>query len=213
MHGMVADRAIAWSADRYNEEVRADGSLAAFAGAAATSCTLLVQFHDAAGDACEGGFCSDATVVDEDTGAPPNADGAFDAGHDASADAPPTKDAGDAGVDHYAPCGNLASGYYCATDGLHGYAGPTSDLVQCADGGIAKVTSCDGGCLPLPAPFPDACNPCPGHGDGLYCGRDLAGFPAINADFLIQCQSANVVQSVACAHGCKSSGTASSCYP
>ncbi|HEY1693420.1 MAG TPA: hypothetical protein VGG39_14735 [Polyangiaceae bacterium] len=189
-------------------------SLGVFAGVAATSCTLLVQFHDAPGEACDGGFCSDATVVEEDTGTPPGVDAAVDAGHDAPADAPGKEAApADAGVDHYAPCGNLASGFYCATDGLHGYAGPTSDLVQCADGGVAKVTSCDGGCLPLPAPFPDACNPCPGHADGLYCGRDLAGFPAINADFLIQCQSANVVQSVACAHGCKSSGTASSCYP
>ena len=108
---------------------------------------------------------------------------------DASADVvvPHPKEAGPA-PDHYAPCSGLASGYYCADDGPHGFAGPLSDLLFCDDGGIGEATPCDGGCLKLPAPFPDACNPCPGVADGLYCGRDLAGFPAYNADFLIQCQ-------------------------
>ncbi|MGH7295653.1 MAG: hypothetical protein ACRELB_11995 [Polyangiaceae bacterium] len=184
------------------------------AAAATTSCTLLVQFHDAA-DACDGAFCADGSQPSAE-GGPGSPDGAGGDGADGPvAEAAPNGDgaAGDAGVDQYAPCKGLASGYYCATDGLNHYAGPVVDLVQCSDGGIAKVTSCDGGCLSLPAPFPDACNPCPGHGDGLYCGRDLPGFPTVNADFLIQCQSGNVVQDVACAHGCKSSGTASSCYP
>jgi hypothetical protein len=176
------------------------------------SCTLLVQFHDAAGGSCEGGFCGDDATTQEEYVVPaPEAgvDTGVDAGHDA-------RDGGtvaEAGPDHYAPCGNLASGFYCAEDGLHGYAGSPDDLVQCDDGGIYKVTLCDGGCLPLPAPFPDACNPCPGQPDGLYCGRNLPGFPTINADFLIQCQTGNVVQSVACAHGCDSNGTSSSCYP
>ncbi len=175
-----------------------------------------MQFHDVGGEGCDGAFCAgDATAQPDTSGGQEGAADAAPEAADGGKDAPGAPDgpAADAGVDHYAPCAALASGFYCATDGLHGYAGSVADLVQCADGGIAHVTTCDGGCLPLPAPFPDACNPCPGHGDGLYCGRDLAGFPAINADFLIQCQSGNVVQSVACAHGCKSSGTASSCYP
>jgi hypothetical protein len=172
---------------------------------ASASCSLLVQFDDVAG-ACDGSDCMDAT-------APPDVHPGAETGVDAPDAVAADGDAADAGVDHYAPCGNLASGYYCATDGLHGYAGPQNDLVHCVDGGVGQATFCDGGCLPLPAPFPDACNPCVGHPDGLYCGRDLAGFPAINGDFLIQCQTSNVVQSVACAHGCKSSGTASSCFP
>jgi hypothetical protein len=86
-------------------------------------------------------------------------------------------------------------------------AGATRDVTVSDSGdGNAREATVDS----LP---PDACNPCPGKGDGLYCGRDLAGFPAANADFLIQCQSGNVSQDVACAHGCKSSGTSSSCYP
>jgi hypothetical protein len=190
-------------------------ALASAAAALTASCTLLVQFHDAPGGGCEGGFCGDDASVLEDSFVPPTADSGVDGAHDAAAtgDAGKVEAAVEAGPDHYAPCDDLASGFYCAEDGLHGYAGSPDDLVQCADGGIAKVTLCDGGCLPLPAPFPDACNPCPGNPDGTYCGRNLAGFPAVNADFLIQCQTGNVVQSVACAHGCDSSGTSSSCYP
>lgn len=169
-----------------------------FAAAAfAASCTLLVQFHDQ--PSCEGGLCGD------DATAPPDAPVPVDA-------APDSGDAGVARPDHYAPCSGLASGDYCATDGLEGYAGSTGDLVYCLDGGIGTVTHCDGGCLSVPAPFPDACNPCPGVPDGLYCGRNLPGFPAANADFLIQCQSGNVSQNVACQHGCKSNGTSSCCY-
>lgn len=186
--------------------------LATAAAGTATACTFLVQFHDESSDSsCEGGSCGGAdgtvpedVVVAHEAGA--------DAGQDSSqaADAK-TSDAG-GGADHYAPCADLANGQYCATDGLHGYAGPASNLVTCADGGIGKVTSCDGGCLPLPAPFPDACNPCPGQPDGYYCGRNLPGFPAENADFLIQCQSGNVVQSVACEHGCDSTSSPPACY-
>lgn len=216
---MVADRAIGWTADRYNEGVRAFARLAALAllataaAAAATACTFLVQFHDESGGSCEAGSCagddgtvSDDVVVAHDSGA--GADGGQDAGPDVQADVKPAE----GGADHYAPCADLANGEYCATDGLHGYAGPSSNLVTCADGGIGKVTSCDGGCLPLPAPFPDACNPCPGQPDGYYCGRNLPGFPAENADFLIQCQSGNVVQSVACEHGCDSNSSPPACY-
>lgn len=167
------------------------------AAAFAASCTLLVQFHDQ--PACDGGLCGD------DATAPPDAPVPVDA-------APDALDAGADVPDHYAPCSGLASGYYCAMDGLDAYAGPPADLVYCLDGGIGAVTHCDGGCEPMPSPFPDACNPCVGRPDGLYCGRDLPGFPAENADFLIQCQTGNVTQKTACLHGCKSSGTNSCCY-
>jgi hypothetical protein len=188
-------------------------AVALAAGGGSASCSLLVQFNDA--PACDGGLCEADATAPKDSPAS-QAEGGADA-VDAGGPDVQVEASGDvfeaAAADHYAPCANLANGDYCATDGLHGYAGSQDDLVHCDDGGVGKVTFCDGGCLPLPAPFPDACNPCVGHGDGLYCGRDLPGFPTINADFLIQCQTGNVVQSVACAHGCKSSGTASSCYP
>ncbi len=187
--------------------------LAATAGA---SCTLLVQFHDEpdAGDACAGAFCEDATAPIDggadgrqgDDGGPEDT-GSVGPGRDAA------RDAGDGGADHYAPCRALANGYYCGDDGLHGYAGSPGDLVYCVDGGIAKVTSCDGGCVDISDPFPDSCNPCVGVANGDYCGRQLPGFPAVNADFLIDCTSGSVSLQDACAHGCDSKGTTSSCFP
>ena len=182
----------------------------AVAAALLASCTFLVSFDDVDGGAgaCDGGLCLDAKAnadVDAarpdvvlDTLAEPEVGGGDDA---------PIPD------DVYAPCENNANGYYCAHDGLHGYLGSPNDLVYCQDGGIGKVTDCDAGCLPLPSPFPDACNPCGNQPDGTYCGRDLSGFPATDADFLLQCQSGNAVQTVACAHGCDSKGTMSTCYP
>ncbi len=175
----------------------------AFAAAAAllVSCTFLVSFDDVdAGADCDGGLCRDATRPDvvRDAGTDPDV---------AAGDDAPSTD------DHYAPCENNANGYYCAHDGLHDYAGSPNDLVYCLEGGIGKVTDCDAGCLPLPSPFPDACNPCGSQPDGSYCGRDLPGFPMTDADFLLQCQSGNAVQTVACAHGCDSKGAMSACYP
>jgi hypothetical protein len=177
---------------------------------AVASCSLIVQFHDqpASGDASA---AVDGDMVPLDSGSPGDPDGAI---ADVFVDdvVPHPKEAGPA-PDHYAPCSGLVSGYYCANDGPHAFAGPSNDLLFCDDGGIGKATPCDGGCLDLPAPFPDACNPCPGVADGVYCGRDLAGFPADNADFLIQCQSGNTSQSYACPHGCDSEGKMSACYP
>ncbi len=176
----------------------------------AASCSLIVQFHDQpVGD--DASVQQDGSMaVNPDTGEPDSGGGAPDASVDVVV--PHPKEAGPA-PDHYAPCSGLASGYYCADDGPHSFAGPSSDLLLCADGGIGAATPCDGGCLKLPDPFPDACNPCPGVADGLYCGRDLAGFPAYNADFLIQCQQGSTVQQVACPHGCDSLGKMSACYP
>jgi hypothetical protein len=216
MSAMLPDRPIGWSPDRYNVRVRGSSWTLALAAllltsaATVTSCTFLVQFHDAPGGGCDGGFCgTDAAQTEDAEDEVVAAEAGVDAGDAGDAGKAPK----DAGPDNSAACKQLASGYYCAGDGLHDYMGSPDDLVYCLDGGIGKVTFCDGGCLPLPAPFPDACNPCPGVPDGLYCGRDLAGFPTINADFLIQCQTGNTVQSVACAHGCDSDGTNSSCYP
>ena len=170
-------------------------------------CTLLADFSDrapAAGSACDGGGCEDATVTAEDS---------------AALDARPL-DAGVAPLDargdvNAAACSGHKSGTYCANDGLHDYGGPPSDLVVCDGGAIASVRACDAGCLAMTNPFPDTCNECNAKPDGLYCGRDFPGFPATNADFLIQCQATNAVQIVACAHGCRSrtATTAAACAP
>lgn len=180
---------------------------AAACASALVACTFLVTFDDE--PSCDGGQCGDGgpRAHDGDDGR----DGGRDDGRaDGRADA---RSVDDGGGEAYAPCANLTAGEYCANDGLHGYAGSPDDLVRCADGGIDKVTPCDGGCLAMPNPFPDACNPCVGRADASYCGRDLAGFPSKDADFLIQCQKGNVVQKVACAHGCNSSATPPACSP
>jgi hypothetical protein len=118
--------------------------------------------------------------------------------------------AGDAG----APCALLANGEYCGMDGLQGYAGSPDDLVSCVDGGIVQTVQCAGGCLAMPSPFPDACNPCVGRADGSYCGRDLPGFPVDDGDFLLQCRGGAIAQSSACSTGCAASDAGSSaCFP
>ncbi len=183
---------------------------AALAAALLGACSLVVQFHDqslpaGADGGCTGAGCDDASVP-PDVGPTPEA-----AAPDGDAGSPPPEAAPP--PDHVAPCHGLANGYYCANDGPAAYPGPPSDLLTCNDGGVKAALPCDGGCLHIPDPFPDACNPCPGVKNGLYCGRDLAGFPSYNADFLLQCQNGDAVQVVACAHGCGSSGTTSSCFP
>jgi hypothetical protein len=176
---------------------------AVFVGSA--GCSALVQFHDQ--PSCEGGLCEDASTTHAQAlDAQPAADGQ-------SADAPSDAVSPPPAPDHYAPCAGLRSGYYCANDGPDGFAGPATDLLYCDDGGgIGQAKACDAGCLHIPDPFPDACNPCPGVPNGVYCGRDLAGFPADNADFLIQCQNGDTVQQVTCLHGCGSNGAMSACY-
>ncbi len=178
--------------------VRLPIGFAIAASALAASCSLLVQFHDQA--SCDGGLCTDDASVGD---AAPGPDGA--------GDAPADGGARDARADRYAPCSRLANGWYCGNNGLNGYAGSPDDLVHCSDGGVYQVTGCDGGCLHVVDPFPDACNPCVGVANGSYCGRDLPGFPAVNADILIQCQGGTVSSQIACAKGCGSNGNMSAC--
>jgi len=188
--------------------VRVLPGLTIAASLCAASCSLVVQFHDQ--DA--GGVAGDDAGTLDDTGVEPEDSGTLiDPDATVVDSAPPLKEAG-VKPDHYAPCSGLVNGYYCANDGPTAFSGPPTDLLFCDEGGIGQAFTCDGGCLDLPAPFPDACNPCVGVADGTYCGRDLAGFPAYNADFLIQCQTGNTVQQVACAHGCGSNGKMSACY-
>ncbi len=161
-------------------------------------CTALVTFHDQ--PSCDGGLCP-AGGVDGGSAADVGT-GLGDAGGDATPDGP------------YAPCKGLADGHYCADDHLADYAGPASDLVECEDGGIGVVTPCgSAGCISMIDPFPDTCSECPTKPDGNYCGRDFPGFPTEDANFLIGCQSGQVVEDDPCAHGCMSNGSAAACYP
>jgi hypothetical protein len=182
-------------------------ALASAATAAAAGCTFLIPFDDQ--PSCDGGLC-ESVEASARGDAPPLADAAADARRGDGA-APR-----DAGPDTYDVCDGNVNGLYCATDGLQGWAGSSQDLIQCANEAVAKATLCDGGCLSMPNPFPDTCSGCPDKADGVYCGRDFPSFPHGDGgddDFLIACQSGNVSTSYPCPHGCKSEGTASSCYP
>ncbi len=189
--------------------------LAIVACGPAAACSLIVQFHDQPGGVCDGAVCStdgttvEVSVVDsggdgteQDTGGGP------DSGN------PQDSPAGDSFVapDTFSPCMGKGNGYYCGDNGL-GPGLPAGDLVNCVDGGVSTAKACDGGCLHVVDPFPDACDPCFGVANGAYCGRDLAGFPSFNADILIQCTGGKTTSQNACAHGCMSSGTMSVCYP
>ena len=86
--------------------------------------------------------------------------------------------------------------------------------MTCDAGGVWKVRHCgDAGCVSMADPFADTCNECPTKANGTYCGRDFAAFPTSDSDILIGCQGGNVVQDYLCPHGCKSNGTAASCFP
>ena len=181
------------------------GSSAAIGVALVNACTLAVSFDDQ--PSCDGGLCDDSGAFAQD-GARDSSAG-FDGGADAARDA-----AADVFDPSYLPCKGLKSGLYCGGDHLVAYRGPSTDLVTCDGGAIAKVRPCgDAGCIAMVDPFPDTCNECPTKQNGTYCGRDFAGFPAGDSDMLIGCQLGNVSQNYACPHGCKSNGTAATYNP
>jgi hypothetical protein len=169
--------------------------------AGSAACTLLARFDDL--PLLDAGVDASANEAGPDS-APP------DDGH--APEASPV----DAGVDvevdaNVDPCVGKTSGAYCGGDGV---VYSSADLVLCDGGAVALIVACDGGCLPLSNPFPDTCNECNAKPDGgSFCGRDFPGFPARDADWLIQCQQGNAVQRTACQHGCISSGASSACAP
>jgi hypothetical protein len=169
--------------------------------APALSCTLLVQFHDQDAGA-EGGLPGD------DAGLDVTVDQQVEAESEASPEA--------AAVDNWNPCFNKSPGYRCGNDGLSDLL-PDADLVYCTDvndaGVIGSITVCEAGCLHVPDPFPDSCNPCAGVANGDYCGRDLSGFNPTNADILVACSAGWADYQDACVHGCGSNGKMSACYP
>jgi hypothetical protein len=202
-HGGIVAQILGQGAS-YNGAVRVSPGLAAAASLFGLSCTLLVQFHDQPSGTCDDGLCSGP-----DGQAPPK-DAAHESQPEAEPEAAPMNDS--MVMDEPSACLGWVSGYYCGNDGLNYDPGTPNDLVLCSDAGsIAEETFCDGGCLHLPAPFPDACNPCVGVPDGDYCGRDLKGFPSENMDFYIQCSAGQTANTIACDHGCLSETTMSVC--
>jgi hypothetical protein len=163
--------------------------LALAASTFVASCSLLVQFQDQPLGGCEGSTC--------DAGLPQDTSMGPEVGPDAMDSGAPEEEEAEAAPGHppdssvYAPCGMLANGYYCGSDGpnLYGYAGLASNLLHCVAGAIGDIAACDAGCLTSPSPFDDACNPCQAVSGGTFCASQFPAFSSKDADLIVQCQS------------------------
>ncbi|MDP9036586.1 MAG: hypothetical protein M3O50_17425 [Myxococcota bacterium] len=108
----------------------------------------------------------------------------------------------DAGSDADGPCQTVGGGWYCATDGLHGYDGSSTDLVYCFSHKIISVDHCGNGCFISPSVHPDTCDQCAGKPDGSYCARAFATFasqPFFTNDLIYTCTAGHIALASACA--------------
>jgi hypothetical protein len=168
--------------------------------AASTGCTWLISFDEI-----------------------PRPDDGVDAeppdGGDAAIEAAPREagpaDAGRADVDltALASCQGKSNGLYCGNNQLVAYPGSRDDLVACDGGRVVAVTYCDrgAGCIRMANPRPDQCDGCWRLADGYWCGRDVAGWSAENANVRVQCQAGGLVDITPCSGLCVSNGARSSC--
>ena len=180
---------------------------AAFAAAAAATlagCTFLIDFEEVPPPA-------DASGVDSSVlpGAPDvRVDGPLpvDAGRDAEAAAR------DAIADPTA-CKTKPDGKYCAGNQIDWDGGNNDDLITCKAALVSAVRLCSQGtgCIAMLEGFPDECDECAKKTDGTYCGRDMPGWDAKNANQRVRCQNGRLVGLLLCANTCKSMGAASLC--
>jgi hypothetical protein len=107
----------------------------------------------------------------------------------------------------------IHQGNYCGNSvDLACYAGAATH-VWCDDAGTAILTDCDGGCISMPDPHPDFCNPCVGMPSRSYCGKDLdivqgpVGTPKYNGDILFVCNGGQLQANFTpCSNGCNNGG-------
>jgi hypothetical protein len=160
-------------------------------------CTLLIDFEE---------------VPSNDAGAdvvvtPPVDSGKIDTGTDAGADAP-VDSAG-----FVTACKTKDNGKYCPGNMIT-WPGNKDELITCRDGGVAGTRLCNSGsgCIFMLAGFPDECDQCVTKNvNGTYCGRDMPGWDAKNANFRVRCQGGAQVGLVLCNGACTSNGANSTC--
>ncbi|MDP9149746.1 MAG: hypothetical protein M3O36_07390 [Myxococcota bacterium] len=114
----------------------------------------------------------------------------------------------DAGAGVNGPCRTVPGGWYCATDGLHGYDASPTDLVYCFGHAVVSVDHCANGCFATPPVHPDTCDECAGKADGLYCAQTFATFasqPFFTNDLMYTCTAGHIADASAC------SGSDASC--
>ena len=172
------------------------GVLAMLAG-----CTFLIDFEEvpraADADGSDGSPPLGPPDVSVDVVAPDSGDAAVD-GRDALAN----PDA----------CHTALDGKYCGNDQIVWPAERKDDLITCKGKVIASVRLCatGQGCFGMLDGYPDECDECVQKADGTYCGRDLPGWDAKNAQQRIRCQGGRIVGSLLCGV-CKSNGGTSAC--
>lgn len=131
---------------------------------------------------------------------------------DASTDAPDASaDASDAAAN---VCLSLPDGRYCGNNGPRGYTGSKDDLITCKGDAMARIDHCaefGAGCKRMPTPYPDECDQCASKPDGYYCGRDMTGWSATNANVRVQCDAHAIVTTVVCPGTCASNGSNATC--
>ena len=122
-------------------------------------------------------------------------------------------DSGDA-IANPSACKAHGDGKYCGGDMITWPADRKDDLVTCKASVVSSVRYCAAGvgCIANIAGYPDECDECGKKADGIYCGRDMPGWDAKNANQRVRCGSGREVGLLLCGGaGCKSNGAASVC--
>lgn len=189
---------------RLRHHARALSALLAAAATTLAGCTFLITFDDA--DPSDGGT-ADAPFRPD----PP--DVRIDAPASTESSVPDAgKDARDA-LANPAACKGAADGFYCSGNTIPWEAGNKDDLVTCRGQVVTTVRLCDQGvgCIRMLTGYPDQCDECAKKADGTYCGRDMTGWEAKNADTRVRCQNGAQVGLLLCSNGCQSNGATSIC--
>jgi hypothetical protein len=179
--------------------------LAAFvavAGALLAGCTFLIGFDEVPG-AADAGFDGPTPIGPPDVRVDVSATG--EGGSDAG---PSTTDA----LANPDACNGKLDGKYCGGDTIV-WPGDKDDLVTCKANVVSSVRLCNSGvgCIRMLNGYPDQCDECAAKADGTYCGRDMTGWEAKNADTRVRCQNKAEVGLLLCANGCSSIGATSVC--
>ncbi|MBX3192516.1 MAG: hypothetical protein KF819_36335 [Labilithrix sp.] len=179
--------------------LRVANGLALAAASMLAGCTFLIDFVDVPPPEDAG---ADAATLPAEEGGP------IDAGVDSGSDAQ-NRDAEPAFVN---ACKSKVDGRYCPGNQIV-WPGDNHELITCRDGGVAEVRPCSAGsgCIRMRNGSPDQCDECPGKPAGIYCGRDMPGWAAQNANLRVRCQNGAQIELFLCPNGCTSNGAASSC--
>ncbi len=155
-----------------------------------------------------------ATLLDSSVGdASPAEAGPGDAALSSDARAADERQAADTGPDQGivdrgldastgGACQGVPGGWYCATDGLHGYDANPTDLVYCFGFKIVSADRCGNGCFITPPSHPDTCDQCAGKADGLYCAYGFAAAasqPFFRNNVVYSCVAGHIAAASSCA--------------